>query len=224
MSKRNSLMLAVAATLGIGIATAGTPQPTTHVAATKTSTVRTSSAGVLYSRNATGARSVAPTIGNASVDAHDFVVDAAAGWAVTGFVFNAVGPNRVAPTPTITLHVYGDAGGAPDATALCSASSLPVTYTANAHEINASLASPCSLPTGNYHVSWSFDNANLTSGDWSASVAGLRLLGARPRIGRCVRSRHRTHGDAVRRRSERVRRREQRRSQRGAIRSTSATR
>lgn len=131
---------------------------------------------VLYDQNATGntygafVNSVVappPTLGNTSVGADDFVVADDAGWTVTGFMFNAYGPNDAAPPAAISLMVYADDGnGRPGPTPVCSSPANAVTYDAVNHQITASLPDSCTLMAGTYWIAWSFDNVDLGTGVW----------------------------------------------------------
>jgi hypothetical protein len=147
---------------------------TTHIDRTKHAALSQSD-GVLYDQNASETTfgafvnhvlAPAPTVGNTSVGADDFVVTDAAGWTITGFSFNAFGPNNTAPPASISLNVYADNAGMPGTSAVCSAPATTVTFSLATHQITANLASACDLAAGTYWIAWSFDNVDLTTGVW----------------------------------------------------------
>lgn len=182
MNTGKGLLLAAMAALAVGTTAAmATGKPvhmtTTHLGAVTHQAVRTTSDGVLYEQNGSGTTfgafvnqvaAPAPAVGNTSVGADDFVVSDDAGWTVTGFSFNAYGPNGTVPPSKISLQVYADSGsGMPGESVLCSAPATAVSYTgAPNYQISATLPAPCVLAPGTYWVAWSFEDVDLTTNVW----------------------------------------------------------
>lgn len=179
MTMGRRILWPILASLTAAAATAAAPgspvraSSTTHVDS-KAARVETVFGDVLYDQSAAngrfgasfaGAGSAATTSDRLSAGADDFTIEDAAGWSVTGFVFDAHGPSDPARPPTVSLAVYADTGGgAPGTAALCSASSKTASYDARGRRITVPLTSPCVLPAGSYRIAWSFD---ALDGAWS---------------------------------------------------------